>query len=78
VAVDIRSSAFPVEVVVAGGGTVSWSNRDVATHTVTFEDGADSGFLMQNASYSRIFPSAGTFAYRCRVHPFMQASVVVR
>lgn len=79
VAMDIRGSAFVVEVEVGVGGTVTWTNRDVAPHTVTAAGGAwDSDFLVQGQSYSRTFSTAGTFPYACRVHPFMQGTVVVR
>lgn len=61
------------------GSTVAWTNLDVAPHTVTSTEGAfDSGFVTEGQSYSRTFPAAGSFPYVCRVHPFMQATVIVR
>lgn len=78
-ATNIRNTAFEVEIVVSAGGTVVWTNRDVAPHTVTSTDGLfDSGFLIEGQSYSRTFGTPGSFPYACRVHPSMQATVIVR
>ena len=78
-ATDIRTTAFEVEIVVLVGGSVVWTNRDVAVHTVTSSVSAfDSGFLTEGQSYARTFEAAGSFAYACRVHPSMQATVIVR
>lgn len=51
-------------------------NDDTAPHTVTSPDGRiDSGVLTPGRSFSLVV-SAG-FTYKCSIHPFMTASVVV-
>jgi plastocyanin len=68
----------PQTLTVARGSSVRWTNADVAPHTVTAGDGSfASGTLAQNATFTRAFPIAGTFAYRCAIHPSMTGTVVV-
>jgi len=63
---------------VARGSSVRWTNRDDAPHTVTADDGSfASGTLAQNATFTRAFPTVGTFAYHCAVHPSMTGTVIV-
>jgi len=58
------------------GATVVFNNDDTAPHTVTSLDGAiDSGVISPGKSFSLVV-SAG-FKYKCTIHPFMTASVVV-
>lgn len=68
----------PADIVVDAGATVTWANHDDFTHNVTF--GSDAALTMQpGASVTRSFPTAGTFDYRCSLHPNdMQGSVIVR
>jgi plastocyanin len=76
--VDISGFAFnPSSVEVAVGGTVTWKNSDSAGHTVT-GSGWASGDLAQGATYSNTFSTAGTFPYKCSVHPSMTGEVVVK
>jgi plastocyanin len=80
VAVDIEDFAYePDPVTVAVGGTVTWTNRDRASHTATGldRDVLDSGSLGQGESFDQRFDEAGTFAYRCAFHPTMKGTVVV-
>ncbi len=78
-AIEVRGSAFPVAADVAIGGSVTWTNRDVAPHTITSTNGLfDSGYLIEGQSYGRVFTDAGTYSYACRVHPWMLAVIVVR
>ena len=79
-AVDIAGFAFsPQSVTVAVGDTVTWSNADVRSHTVTANGGAfDTGTIGGNTSKSLTFSTAGTFAYHCRIHPSMTGTVVVQ
>ena len=79
VAVTIRNFAFsPATLTVAKGTTVTWTNTDASVHTVTAVAGAfDSGNLAQAHSFSRVFGAAGTYMYRCNIHQYMTATVVV-
>lgn len=78
--IAIANFAFaPAEIVIPVGATVAWSNDDAAPHAVAFADGAaPSDLLLPGQGYSRRYATAGTFAYFCSVHPYMQGKVVVR
>jgi plastocyanin len=67
----------PPAIEVSVGATVTWTNHDDFTHNVTFE--GEPGLTMKpGESVTRAFPSAGTFAYQCSLHPRdMQGSVTV-
>jgi plastocyanin len=69
----------PSPLAIAAGDTVTWTNNDSTTHTSTSNDGAwNSGAIAPGTSFSRTFPSAGTFQYRCTIHPGMVGTVTVR
>ncbi len=70
----------PRRTVVRPGTRVTWTNRDAANHTVTFDTGAqrDLGSQSHGASRSFRFAHAGSFAYHCDFHPNMHGTVVVR
>jgi plastocyanin len=78
--VTIRDFAFhPAALTVAEGTTVIWVNCEVDEgipgHTTT-SDAWDSPTLTPGQSFS-VVPAAGTHAYHCRPHPFMEGSVTV-
>jgi plastocyanin len=77
--VFIQSFAFsPSTITVAAGTTITWTNKDAVAHTVTSNSGLfDSGSMGKDATYSHTFATAGTFAYYCKIHTNMTASVVV-
>jgi len=69
----------PNPIVMAVGGTATWKNNDSVAHTATASDGTwDSGSLAPGASFSRTFPAAGTFQYKCTIHPGMVGTVTVQ
>lgn len=73
---DMRFS--PATVTVALGDSVVWSFQDSVAHTSTSNQGFwNSGPKSSGESFSRSFVSAGTFAYRCSIHPMMHGSVKV-
>lgn len=65
------------------GTTVTWTNRDGATHTATAgQPGAltgewDSGRVSTGSTFTLSFNQPGTFRYFCKIHPSMQATVTV-
>ena len=61
---------------IKAGTTVTWTNEDVASHTVT-GDAFDSGKLSQGAKWSYRFTEPGTYTYYCAYHPSMTATVIV-
>ncbi len=67
----------PTAIEVDAGATVTWMNHDEFTHNVTF-DGEESLAMKPGEQVTRVFPTAGTYAYVCSLHPReMQGSVVV-
>jgi plastocyanin len=76
--VAIANFAFtPNPTTASAGGTVTWTNGDSATHTVTFDNGPDCGNLATGASVTATFPAPGTYAYHCKIHSSMHGSVTV-
>ena len=77
--VDIREFKYaPVTVRVAAGGTVTFVNRDRASHTATARDGFDTGRLKAGESKPvKVGDDAGRVDYICSFHPYMKASVEV-
>ena len=67
-----------VNVKVKVGGKVTWTNLDTVRHTTTEVGGKwDSGVLGEKRTFSFTFDEAGTYNYRCTVHPDMTATVTV-
>jgi plastocyanin len=79
-AVSIKNMAFsPSSLSVTAGTTVTWTNNDAMTHTVTADDASfDSGDLAQGATYTHKFATSGTVSYHCKIHAGMTASVTVK
>ena len=79
-AATIKNFAFtPMTLTVRAGTTVTWTNQDSSTHTVTaVAGGFDSGNLTTGTTFTHMFPTAGTFAYRCNIHQYMTGTVVVQ
>jgi len=77
-AVEIRDYAFaPKALTVPVGTTVTWTNYDSDTHTVT-GSGLKSKSFGRNDSYSFMFMKSGTFSYSCSLHPQMKGNVTVQ
>ena len=82
----INACFIPHTVTIAVGGEVTWSNPDLAAHTITSgvlaEGGLDgtfnSGLLAPGIDFSHTFDEEGTYPYFCLVHPWMAGVVVVR
>ena len=77
--VSIKGFAFsPASLTVSTGTTVTWTNNDSVTHTVTSDTGAfSSGNLDPGQTFSFTFSQAGTFAYHCSIHTSMHGTVTV-
>jgi MYXO-CTERM domain-containing protein len=77
--VDISGFAFaPQTATVTVGDTVTWANADAQGHTATADDGSfDTGTIAGNTSKAVTLTTAGTFAYHCRIHPAMTATLIV-
>jgi plastocyanin len=71
-------SVTPVHVDAVAGDEVQWANDSVRNHTVTADDGSyDSGSLGPNEHFARMFASPGTYAYYCRLHPYIRGEIDV-
>ena len=80
----------PQELEVEAGTTVTWSNEDPGTHTVTsgeVEQGTsgvtqapdgrfDSGTIAGDGSFEHTFDEPGTYPYFCALHPATMSGVV--
>lgn len=77
--VSIKNFSFSAATVtVASGTTVTWTNNDAVTHTVTADDGSfDSGNIAPGAAFSHKFSTVATVKYHCSIHTMMTGSVVV-
>jgi plastocyanin len=79
--VTIQNFAFsPSDITVKKGTTVTWTNQDSTTHTVTEMDsqtGPSSDNLNPGAKYTFTFTQTGTFKYHCSIHPEMLGTVTV-
>lgn len=70
----------PAKVTAGVGDTVTWTNEDSATHTVTSdgEGPLDSGDVGGDGTFDFAFDTAGTFRYVCTIHPSMEGVVEVK
>jgi plastocyanin len=77
--VVIEGFAFnPAEINVPVGSSVTWSNQDSMTHTITARDNTfDSGNLPSGGTFNYTFEEKGTFEYSCTIHPNMEGRVIV-
>jgi plastocyanin len=77
--VMIQNYAFdPLTLTVKVGTTVTWTNGDNVTHTVTSDTGLfDSGDLAQGATFSYTFTTAGTYAYHCTPHHATMSGTII-
>lgn len=78
-AVTIQNGAFsPNTITIVANSSVTWSNKNGDTQTVTSDTGLfDSGNILNNYSYTYLFPVAGTFNYHSTANPMITGIVVV-
>ena len=80
---ETNSCYLPSIITIKQGQQVTWSNEDVAFHTVTSglydepSDLFDSGHLDPEQKFSVSFDEQGTFDYFCTLHPWMAGKVIV-
>lgn len=67
----------PGRVQLAKGSSVTWFNRDAKPHAWT-ANGWETGVVEPGKQITRRFERAGTFAYRCRLHPGEGGTITVR
>lgn len=82
--VDVKGFAFaPATLTIAKGTTVTFTNGDAATHTVTSgtggtKDGKFDKQLEQGASTTITFDTPGTYQYFCTIHASMKGTITVQ
>lgn len=77
VSVSVEDFFFnPTSARLAVGGTVTWNWGGAVGHNVTFTSGSSSS-TQTSGSFSRTFPSAGSFSYRCTIHAQMNGTINV-
>lgn len=78
--VSISNYAFdPTPLKVKKGTKVTWTNYDVAKHSVVADSGTGpmSELFGKGQTYSYTFDTAGTYKYHCEPHPYMHGTVEV-
>jgi len=70
----------PMELTVSPGATISVTNKDSSTHTLTATGGQfNTGDVTQNETKSFKAPmQAGTYHYICNIHQYMMGSITVK
>jgi len=80
--VDIGINEFkfaPAALEVLPGTTVTWTNHDEETHTITSTTGAfGSAGLGNDETFAQTFTRSGAYEYFCALHPQMRATVIVK
>lgn len=81
VTVDVQDFAFqPHEWTIQVGTAVRWVNHDDWPHHVAAEDGKsfDSRVIAPQRDFQATFLQAGSFSYRCSIHPTMLGVITVQ
>ena len=74
----VSSNNFsPASTTITHGQKVCWQNSSAVTHTVTDNGGAFDTNLPVGNIFVRVYPTAGTFPYHCKIHAGMTGTVVV-
>lgn len=76
--VRIKNFEFlPASLRVGKGTRVVFSNISGTAHTATDRGVFDTGRIKGGNSVAIRFQKKGTFAYHCKIHPFMRGKIVV-
>ncbi len=69
----------PFTISLASKTTVKWVNDDGTTHSIVADGGlfAPSGNMGPNVTYQATFTTAGTYTYKCGIHPTMTGTIEV-
>ena len=74
----IENHSFnPASLTIKVGDSVTWTNKDSASHNVIFAD-FESDLLKKEDSFTHTFDTAGTFTYICGPHPYMEGTIEVQ
>ena len=80
---EVRLDDFafaPANIVIDAGTTVTWTNYDGVSHTVTSDEGDElkSGRFGQEGTFRHTFDTPGEYYYHCEPHSNMHGLVTVR
>jgi len=68
-----------ITVIIGQNSTVTFTNKDIAIHTVTATDGSfDSKDIKPGGSWTYTFTTQGTYSYYCIYHSWMKGKVIVK
>lgn len=72
--VEIRGDSYhPASLTIEGNTTVTWTNHDSVSHTVTSAGGLfDSGPIERNQTFNHTFTGTGTYPYGCTLNASKQ------
>lgn len=74
----IADFAFsPANQTAAPGATVTWNNTGSTSHSVVANDGAFASDVLAPGAQFSVVLDAGTYAYKCGIHPSMTGIVTV-
>ncbi len=78
--VFMTNSAFdPSTITITSGTTLTWTNKESMTHTVTSDSLIfNSGYMSKNQTFSYAFNKIGTYPYRCIYHNNMKGTIIVK
>ena len=78
--VDVGDNFFrPASVTIKASDTVQWNWTGSRAHTSTSNSGLwSSGTLGNGSDFSHTFDNAGSFPYRCTIHPGQSGTVTVQ
>jgi plastocyanin len=75
---QVKQFFMPVNASVPNDSTVTWTNKDIAPHTATADDGSfDAGTINPGSTASAMIKGQGTVPYHCNIHPWMHGSLQV-
>jgi plastocyanin len=77
--ITIKDFAFaPVMATAKKGDSITVSNADGATHTLTADKGGfDSGKVKSGGKATITLDEAGSFSYHCDIHSYMKGTIEV-
>jgi plastocyanin len=77
--VTIKTGGFaPAKVTIASGDSITWTNADTVNRQVVATGGQfASPVIKPKGSWTRLFDTAGTFAYRDALKPAQKGTIVV-
>jgi len=78
-ATSLTTTAYsPNPQTISRGGSVTFINNDSAPHTATASGTFDTGIISPGGRSTVTFQNAGSFNYRCTLHPGMVGTIVVQ